>query len=398
VSENEIKGLLGPAVGYIDIADHYTNDLAKEDQEFFTKYSPLRPSSAGVCERSLAYSYAQYKGLAKFESDPKNPETMRLLDLGHAVEGHYLRHLTRAFEKMPSPLKLKYKQQVLSFFRLPDGHLIEGSLDSCFINEKFKVIIDVKSKKDKFSQFYKTSWEDMDAKFIKMKSVQQITDKAFWVEDLVAFLEELNDAFFAANFYQLNMYFFDEGNFIRERGIDHAAILQYNKNDSRHREIRFKPSEEAYGYVKEKFMRVSQVLNDALDQENTLEVAMERTKKEHTLGSASCAFCPYSKQCWPESELGAMKEHFSTYPKKRWPKDANRLKVYDEMQEVFDKYKAAVSIESERQKWEQKLIQLLDNEKVSKVKFSNDEIYEVKALKSGGVAGGPRKVLRRGKL
>lgn len=379
--------VLGPQVGYVEILEHYTNEIIAEKAETQHQRNPLRPSAAGKCARELAYEYREFKTGDKIEKELITPAVERIFDLGHSVEYHAIRQFRNAFKRMKKdPLSVKYGQQSLSFFRLPDGTLIEGSLDAVFYSEKHKALIDFKSKKDHFSSFSKTKWSETGVKLERMDSVQKFGEESFWVEDLDAFLEELNDAFFAANFYQLNMYFHDEHSFLRERGIDHAAIIQYNKNSSVLREVRFKPSQSVYNYVKQKFLTV------ATHAEND----PEKVEKEFMLGSAKCGFCAFRSKCWEGKD--ALKEHFSTWPKKRWPKDADRLKSYKEMQEAFELYAAAQEAGEAAKLHEEKLLKLLDKEGVKKVRFSENDIYEVRELKSGGVGGGPRKVLRRSKL
>lgn len=381
--------ILGPSMGYIEMLNAFTQEVSEDKDKEFAKYNPLRPSSAGKCTRELGNEFARYRGYKEYRKTPNTPETHRLLNFGNPIENHLISEMRDAFKKAPVPVSIKYRQQTLSFFRLGDGTLIEGNIDLTLISEKFKCVIDIKSKKDKFSAWYKTSWEELSDKMFKMKSVQRFGEETYWVEDLDAFILELNDAFFAANFYQLNMYFFDEGKFLRERGVDHAAIIQYNKNDSRIREIRFKPSQSLYDRVKSKFLSVQEVVDrdknaDALPQ-------------DYALGSAKCAFCDFNKDCYPEDN--ALKLHFKTYPHKRWSKDLDRLPQKDAqaLDALFDKYVDLSSKASELDSLELQIVQIMNKVKVNKIKLEDGKVYEVKRLKSGGVAGGPREVIRRSK-
>jgi hypothetical protein len=384
--------VLGPQAGYVEILNHYTQEAINEYEAAPSKYNPLRPSSAGKCERELGYEFMEFRGLAKYPSEPKSPETHRLLNFGHPIETHVIWQFQDAFKRMPKPIQIKYKQHTLSFFKLADGTRVEGNIDMTFISEKHGALVDVKSKKDKFSAFYKTSWDEMTAQMSAMKSVHKFGEDAYWVEDLAEFIKELDDPFFAANFYQLNLYFWDEHSFIREKGIDHAAILQYNKNDSRMREIRFKPCETIYQETKDKFLRVQEVVDR--------DKSPDALKKDYVLGSSKCGFCKFRGKCWESTDEAVLKEHFKTWPKKFWPKDIDRLEAgtASQLKGLFKEYLETATQADKAAKLEESIIKLLDAAQVRKIKLSEDAIYEVKHLKTGGVGGGPRAVLRRSKV
>lgn len=384
-----MSNILGPQVGYIEMVNHFTQEINNERASTPSTYFPLRPSAAGKCARELGFELMEYLGEAKYEKPATSPETSRLLNFGSSVEYHVLREFENAFRKAAKPIEIRYRQQTLSFFKLPNGQRVEGNIDLVLVSEKFKCVADIKSKKDKWSYAYKSSWDELSDKLTRMESVQKFGDEAYWVNDLPAFLKELDDPFFAANFYQLNLYFYDDHHFLREKGVDHAAIFQYSKNDSRLREIRFRPSTEAYEYVKTKFTSVFEIVSRT---KNPMEVPAE-----HVLGSAKCAFCSFNKQCHPQED--ALKTHFKTYPPKRWPKDLNRLdeKLATTLNSMFTEYASLSTAESKKEQVEREIIKLLDREKLTKVRLDDGHVYEVKTLKSGGVGGGPRKVLRRGK-
>lgn len=385
----EVK-VLGPSVGYVEMLNYYTQEIIDEKAKAPSKYSPLRPSAAGKCTRELGFEQMEYRGYASYEKTPNTPEVHRLLDFGYAVENHVLYQMQAAFKRMPKPIEIKYKQHTLSFFKLPDGTRVEGNIDMVLVSEKWKVVADVKSKKDKFSAFYKSSWEELSDKLVRMASVHKFGEESYWVEDLKQFIEELDDAYFAMNFMQLNLYFHDEHHFLREKGVDHAAIFQFNKNDSRMREIRFKPCDKLYEEVKAKFESVQKVIDETKDPMNL--------PADFALGSSKCGFCNFRKKCYPDTD--AMKDHFKTYPPKRWPKDLNRLdrELQDQLYPLFKVYSNLVKGSDELEKIERKIVNILDNAKINKIRLSDDEIFEVKQLKSGGPAGGPRAVLRRSKL
>ena len=367
--------MLGPKCGYIEILDHFTEEHERAQADT-NKYFPLRPSSAGKCGRELAYALMEYRGHATYpDKEVKTPEVTRLLSLGHSVEYSLLKQFDYVKD-----FALKYKQQVLSFFKLPlTGEIIEGSNDAVIWSEKYKCLIDVKSKKEKFHVAFSSDWEALDEKLSKMASVETFGPSCFWVEDLASFIKELNDPFFASNFYQLNLYFHDEGNFLRARGVDHAAIIQYSKNTSRLREVRFKPSEAVYEGVRSKFLAASEAVDGAKSP--------EQVERGYALGSIACAFCPYKTTCWPDKN--ALKEYFKTWPKKAWPTDADAA-----LEEIYIDY---IGIEQTKQKQETAqaaLIDALEKRQIQKVRFSDGAVYELKLLQSPR----PHVELRRSKI
>jgi hypothetical protein len=134
--------------------------------------------------------------------------------------------------------------------------------------------------------------------------VKVIDERGFWVEDLEAFIKDLsdpeglNDPWLAANFQQLNIYCMSE--FLQERGIDFGFILQFNKNDSRIREIRFKPSAKVLELTKLKF----QTVVDAVDKHSDPTHA----PRDYTKDSATCRYCPFRRMCWDIKSRGGKKK------------------------------------------------------------------------------------------
>ena len=374
----------GPPVGYVDLIDV----CLSEKQNNWNTY-PLRPSAAGYCTRRLSYDLMEYLGFAKYEKEVMSPEVKRLLDLGSSVEWHSIKN----FEILPKEkFRVKYKQQVMTFFRLEEleegkpAPLIEGSIDLMLVNVGTgeAAIVDVKSAKDKFSQAYKTYWDETLNKLHQMESTQSISDIAFWVEDLEPFLKELNDPFFSQNFMQVNGYCGTA--FAKEHGVTHGVIYRYCKNDSRHFEVRFKPSETLFNKLRDKFNLVYSSV--------TKEKSAENVPKDFALGSASCAFCPHKAQCWGKDPDAVLKEYFRTFPKKKWPDD---LTADDVLSHDIHVYLQHLQEEREVQALEQSITKELQARKMSKVRLPTGEVVEVKVLKTGGVANGPRAVIRRTK-
>lgn len=380
--------VLGPKIGFPNLLDHLTVQKMGKAK---SKYNPIRPSNAGRCARELAYDTMEYRGKAEYKAKETDPTSHRIFDMGYAVESHLGRQFQQAFEQSETEIKIKYKQQVLSFFRLSTGEMLEGSLDGVFLSKQYGTYIDYKSKKDKFSQSFKTDWDET-AGFLKSKSyITEFDDEAFWVQDLDQFLKDLKergDYYWAMNFYQLNYYYFDKGEFLKSRGIDHGSLLYYNKNDSRLREIRFKPSQAVADQTQLKFEQIDK----AVAAGNP-----ELVEKEHVLGSMACAFCRHADKCWENEDN--LQAWFDTFPPKTWPKDTNRLKeVGQEVEDLYQVWNNLTGVSADLEKAETALTDLLVQNKLYKVRFADGLIYEIKKLKTGGAYNGPRVVLRKGKL
>lgn len=372
----------GPPASWVDILNYHTNKRLEEESKEGVRYHPIRPSSAGKCLRALTLDLMEYRGYAKFEREIITPDLDRLFKLGHAIEYNLLRQFYQV-----EGLTQKYKQQTLSFGKLKRGkkelpeEILEGSLDMCFITNKYKGIGDVKSKKDKFSAAYKTNWEDNLAKYAGMESVDQIGESSFYVEDLPNFLAELGEDFLEDNFYQLNFYAMNP--FIQERGFDHAFLLYYNKNDSRLMEIRFKPSKKIYEGVLKKFNEASVLA----DRQEVPEAC------DFTAGGIKFAFCD-CHDLKPYFTGDPKKEWFATFPKKRWPTDIGKLEKADELRQLFDSYQDLSKKKEELDRAEFNIAKILSKQKVNKVKLENGKVFELKYLKSPK----PHYELRAGKL
>lgn len=374
-SDNENKVLGPPTFGYTDLLNDLTDAHLREQRESGKDRSktPLRPSAAGQCTRELAYGLMEHHGLAKYERKLNTAEGHRIFSLGHSVEYDIIKQMRELFKGY---FEIKYTQQSLSFARLEAknnpklSQWLEGSTDVVLWSEKFKCIVDVKSKKVKYSSYRDDNWTEFSDKLKRLPSVLPLSDTAFWVEDLERFLTEVNDPFLAANFLQLNLYAMNP--FITERGIDHAAIIQYDKNSSRLREIRFKPSQELYDYIIQKM----QTALDAVDNNDpTL------APKDFQLGSIKCAFCDYAKECWKDIET--TREFFKTLPPKRWPTDTSRLgEVGETLDEIYSEYLQTLNAEEPKERLEQELVALLNANEITKIRFSDKNVYEVKLYKS----------------
>lgn len=374
---SQAKGPLGPDVGLTDLLDATSLERqAKEQEAGAQRFNPLRPSAAGYCARKLAYAYSAYRGHSEPVFEEKKPSVIRLLDLGHHIERAVLDQLYKA-----GIFQLKYKQQSLHFLKLSDGTIIEGSPDVMIeFPDGSRGLYDIKSKGEKYSSWRDSSWEEDLYKLSKMHTVQSISETSFWVDDLEAFLKELNDDNFMHNFVQCNAYALNP--FMIERNVTFGGILRYNKNNSKIMEVRFRPSAALYDYFIDKLKLV---------HEN--EKTPELVPKEASLGSMSCAFCPYVSRCWPE--VNAQKEYYKTLPDKFWATDTNRLgnegARLDELSEEFgkaEKETAAFDVTKGE------MLKLMEAVGKKKIRTADGMVYEAKFLKSPR----PHYELRRSKV
>jgi hypothetical protein len=280
---------MGPEKGYIDGLDQQTRIQIRIDASISKSKLPLRASSAGACRRQLTFQLMQYLGRETYPSEFFEPSVHRLLNLGSLIEAHVIQQ----FESLHRDYQVKHKQQNVSLWQIRstvDPSLVfevGGSIDFVLSGSGHSCVVDVKSKKDWSVGKFKTHWKATSEKLKAMSSsVQVLSDQAFWVEDLTAFLAELKDPFFEANFLQLNVYALSE--FIQSLGVDHAMVLQYNKNTSEFREIRFKPSLELFQKVRSKFQSVV----DAVVQGGPAFIPRGYEK-----GSVVCRYCRFTQTC-----------------------------------------------------------------------------------------------------
>lgn len=337
------------------------------------KYIPLRPSSAGKCVAELAKEYAEYKGLTPTNQEVIQPELQRIFALGSGVE--YL--MIRAMRDT-GLFTIKYTQQVVKFMQLSDGTWLEGSMDLSIFYDGHGGICDWKSKKDRFSSYGATAWNEADEGYAKMKSVERVTDKLFYIDDLAAFLEELNDPFLPVNFLQLNVYANTE--FVRNSGITHCSLFYFNKNDCRLREMRFRPSEIVFEQTKAKFNKVHDSIS-AATKENVGEV----------LESLRCKISTNCRACWPEQ---AKRAFFDTLRPRQWPKDTSYLgNEGAKLEELFQAYEEVLATQDAGTQVHDTIIKLMLDTDETKIRLEDGKVWEAKALKSPR----PHHELRRSK-
>lgn len=377
----------GPKVGYVDLQDAaITQELERKKKEYkdkgTTQYYPLRPSAAGKCARELAYDLMEYMGHAFYDRPVIEPNVYRLFKHGGALEWAYLKNF-----ELVTVINQRYRNHKLHVFELEKldeetrSQILEGECDFCFINEKWKCIGDVKTTKDKFSVAYKTKWEETLEKYENNPYTIALSDKAWFITDLEKFMDTHNDVYLRDNLLQLNTYACSE--FMKKTGIDHAIIVKYNKNDSRHYELRFQPNQKLAGYVKKKFEDVKKKVKVK---------APEEVKQEFPLGSMRCAFCPHRTRCWPYTD--ATKEWFRTLPRKKWPINISEVDHSEELEKLFESYEADLKAVFSSKTLEERILSEMVKAQVNKIRLKNGNIYEIKQLKSPK----PHLELRRSKL
>ncbi len=295
------------------------------------------------------------------------PDTIMLLDLGNYIESKMIKF----FRKAKKWFDLKYYQQSVELFRLihpvtKKEVIIEGSTDSVFMSEKWQAVVDYKSKKDKFHHYMKSDWDATTEKLSRIAT--KINDRTFWVDDLPAFLAVLDDEFFAKNFKQVNGYCMSQ--FMQDRGVNHGVIIQYNKNDSRRREIRFRPSQVVFDEVKAKFQHILDAVH---------EHGADGVRRDYALGSISCAFCKFRETCWSQD---AQQAFFKTLPKKKWPEDIDKLPFGHELADLLRRFELERDAAKRADKLEQEIGALLNNNGINKVRLDSNHIYELKPLKT----------------
>lgn len=365
--------ILGPSKSYLEILDEHLSKKSEVESSQPRRFNPLRPSSSGNCARQLAEEYAQFKGLIPTVQEVISPELQRIFQLGSSIEWMMIKQL----EQVPE-FRLKYKQQVLRIMKLSDGSWLEGSLDLALFYQGFGVLADWKSKKDNFSSWFRTNWDDQNDGYAKMQTVQKVTDKLFWIDDLPAFLSELKDRWLAKNFYQVNLYATND--FVRESGIDHGAVWQKNKNDSRIREFRFRPSDEIAQQVKDKFNLVHDTVTSATKENINEKIESLRCSK-----GSNC------EHCWADDAKAA---YWASQPVRKWAKDTSYLgKTGEELEALFLDYQDTITQMATGEVVHDAIVAKMLDLDETKIRLKNGEVWEAKFLKSPR----PHHELRRSK-
>lgn len=369
-------------MGITDLLDEAQLKSGKQKDEFYSTKSPLRPSAAGYCTRRLCYATGEHRGYWNYDKPTRKPNITRLLDLGHYIEEHSIEN----FKLIPN-IEILYTQQVLDFFHITriseadeksEHEWISGANDLVLYHPEWKGLGDVKSKKDNWSAFYKSSWVEEMETFRCMESVTPISATALYLEDPKAFIEEVGDNFITDNIYQLNLYAFSD--FFLKRDLDFCFIYRYNKNDSTHMELRWSPDKALYDEVLEKFQTAS-ICADKKKPEDA--------PRDWWLGSMRCAFCPYQSDCWGGED--ALRKYFNTLPRKKYPR---AVAEFSKLDNLFREIEELDRSQKKRAVLECEAIKVMTQHELKRIQLPNGHVYELKYLKSPR----PRLEIRRGKL
>jgi hypothetical protein len=347
----------GPERSYATLMDDVLIEKAKQQKPYF----PLRPSSAGTCARRLAHDLMGYEGKGELIKEYRKPSVERLLNFGHYVEEQVAAEL----KQIPG-MGVRFQQQVVDFFKLDNGHNIEGSTDFVMWSEETRGILDAKSMGDRWHAAFASKWEGMMAGYSKMSTLEQFDNNAWWAPDAAAFLRELGteDSLYK-NIMQVNGYACTP--FLQQRGVDHGGILRYNKNNSQLMEIRFAPSMELFEEIRTKFNKVTAAV---------AENAPEKVAKERVLGEMDCAYCPYKAKCWP----AAGKRDFYKGDGKRWATKVSELEEGAALEAHFVELERLEKASADLTRTQTAIIVLIEGHNQHKVKRANGEVWEVKQL------------------
>lgn len=325
---------------------------------------PIRPSNAGSCARKMAYEYLGYLGKIPVKVEERKPSVERLLSLGHFVEDHLVQDL----KEVPD-MSVRFTQQLVEMFTLPGGLTVEGSTDAVTWSDEIRGVLDVKSIGDRWHAAFSSKWDGLLDTYRNF--AVEFDTNSFFVDDLHQFLLDIGtDDSLYKNLVQLNLYACCD--FLQKRGVDHASIIRYNKNNSQLMEIRFVPDMRVFEQTKERL---------SLVEKAGLEGDIEIAPKERVLGQLDCAYCLYKANCWPK----AQKKDFYSNGKKYWATRTSELEKGTDLEALFLERErlekeavALVNIDRE-------IIKLIDGHGVSKIKLDNGAVYEVKLLQKEAV-------------
>ncbi len=270
------------------LLDERTLEQAKVESEKARAWLPLRPSSAGKCPKELSNAMLEYLGKSEYNPEIFKPNVSRLLKFGSYVEDHAIEQLGL----LKPDYEVKYQQQELSFGVITstvDPNIsvaLKGSMDFALVGQGKFIVVDCKSKKDWSARPFKTNWNETTFKLVGMKSVETISNQEFFVSDLPQFLIELDDPFYAYNITQVNMYAHSQ--FLLDLGVSEGAVLQYCKNDSQMRLLRFIPSQEIF----KKTITSFQTALDAGVRGDSSTVPFGYEKS-----SVACRYCRFQTPC-----------------------------------------------------------------------------------------------------
>jgi len=355
--------ILGPEKSLLQSIDEALIEGSKNQKQ---NGYPLRPSAAGYCSRKLAYDVSAFHGHMEKVEEVKKPNILRLLDLGHYIESHAISYIRKNTD-----WDVKYCQQSVILFKLASGRMIEGSIDLALVSKdnKYKAIADCKTVGNRWSSGFQSKWDEMNNKLERLPSVHKFADDAFYIDDIAAFFKEIGEDALQKNIMQINAYL--HSGWAKEQGFQFGIVYQYLKDSSKHREIRFRPSQAVFDQLKTKYELVEKYGSKGKP---------ESVPKDFPLGSFSCAYCPYAQQCWPGDRTS--KAYWQTQPKKNWADKINDLEKGAELKELFLKREKLETDTNILPVIEQEIITAMINHEVRKIKLDDGQIFEVVLRKS----------------
>ena len=371
------KGVPGPPP-IADLLDlGIEEEIEKEDAERLkgkvTRF-PLSPSKFGGCARELAIELAEFTGLAFYPKEKLDAKAKRRFARGYDIEYSLMKQLKKYI-----PIPQGFGQQYLEMASTPDGrYVIGGSLDTLFMSEDH-MIVDIKSKADFWSSSYSGQFEETFASIAEMPGVRSFggNPRALFIENIDDFYTRFpKDDFISRYFLQLNAYgacdwaqSFRSNMFPGVVGIKAVELFFENKNNHTMAEIRWAPSRPLYEFAIKRMQDIYQYV--VLDKKDPT-----RYPADFTLGSLACRLCSRKANCWGDSR------HPYNGPKKKWPKDADRLTNAGEVENLYEQYKEALTAKTEHDNLESMLITAMVNSGETKIRFKDGKVYELKHLKT----------------
>ncbi|GAC1686454.1 MAG: hypothetical protein NVS9B9_08580 [Ktedonobacteraceae bacterium] len=321
---------------------------------------PISPSRFGSCGLQVARDIAHYHGLQSY----KKPETAirlaKIFKRGKALEDAVLEDFAQY-----TGLKLLQRQQRLYLFTLTSGKVkvdIEGDIDVLFTDHTgFRLLTDIKTKGAYSSP---TAWDSVAEMFNNIRNAHGVIphgteqSNCYVIEDMDAFLPSVDRADFLYGYIlQLNGY--AHSDWFRRTGVDACSIYYENKNNSNHYELRWAPNEKLYRQVQEKWQGVFNTV---------FTKGPEAVEKDFNLGSIRCKLCEYHELCW--GERPAFNER------------AVEARTIEGLEEAYTAYAYQVHSVKSLADTEQKILLLMENNNVDRIKTPDGKIWERKFLKS----------------
>jgi len=219
------------------IVDKILEGVTKEE-EGRQRGNPIRMSSAGKCQRAIAYQ------LYEFKAEPMSGRALMVFRLGDTVEAE----IKSLINKYCHDLKVEYPKD--DFKIEIDGHEVTGHIDG-LITHPDSQILEVKSTNgNKFKMLEKTG--------IPYDYKCQTTC------------------------------------YMRALGLKKTTFIFYNKDTSHILEIPYHFEEEIWGQVQIRFSNIFKSTKEKLPEREYGPDAKGKLPWQ-------CSYCSYNKHCWPDA-------------------------------------------------------------------------------------------------